>query len=35
MAIMMILDWEGVSAEQYARVNDTMGIHADATCRTV
>jgi heme-degrading monooxygenase HmoA len=30
MAIMMILDWEGVSPEQYARVNDTMGIHSDA-----
>jgi len=30
MAIMMILDWEGVTPEQYARVNDTMGIHSDA-----
>ena len=30
MAIMMILDWAGVSPEQYARVNDTMGIHSDA-----
>ncbi len=30
MPVMMILDWEGVSPEQYARVNDTMGIHSDA-----
>ena len=30
MAIMMILEWEGVSPEQYARVNETMGIHSDA-----
>lgn len=30
MAIMMILEWEGVSSDQYARVNDTMGIHSDA-----
>jgi hypothetical protein len=27
---MMILDWEGVSPDQYARVNDTMGIRSDA-----
>jgi hypothetical protein len=30
MAIMMILEWEGVSPEQYARVNETMGIASDA-----
>ncbi len=30
MAVMMILDWEGVTPEQYAQVNDTMGIHSDA-----
>jgi heme-degrading monooxygenase HmoA len=30
MAVMMILEWEGVSPDQYARVNDTMGIHSDA-----
>jgi hypothetical protein len=30
MAIMMILDWKGVSPEQYAQVNDTMGIHSAA-----
>jgi heme-degrading monooxygenase HmoA len=30
MAIMMILEWEGVSTDQYARVNEAMGIHSDA-----
>jgi hypothetical protein len=30
MAIMMILEWEGVTPDQYARVNDTMGIRGDA-----
>lgn len=30
MAIMMILDWEGVTPEQYAKINDVMGIHSDA-----
>jgi heme-degrading monooxygenase HmoA len=30
MAVMMILEWEGVSPDQYARVNETMGIHSDA-----
>jgi len=30
MAIMMILEWEGVTPEQYAKVNDLMGIHSDA-----
>jgi heme-degrading monooxygenase HmoA len=30
VAIMMILEWEGVSPEQYARVNETMGIASDA-----
>ena len=30
MAVMMILDWEGVTPEQYAQVNDMMGIHSDA-----
>lgn len=30
MAIMMILEWEGVSPEQYAHVNETMGIASDA-----
>jgi hypothetical protein len=30
MAVMMILEWQGVSADDYARLNDTLGIHGDA-----
>lgn len=30
MAIMMILDWKGVTPEQYAKVNEVMGISSDA-----
>ena len=30
MAIMMILEWEGVSPDQYERVNQSMGIVSDA-----
>ena len=30
MAILMILDWPGVTTDDYARVNDLMGIHSDA-----
>lgn len=30
MAILMLLDWQGVTADDYARVNDLMGIHSDA-----
>lgn len=30
MAILMILDWQGVTAEGYERVNEVMGIRSDA-----
>jgi hypothetical protein len=30
MAILMILDWRGVTTEDYDRVNDAAGIHSDA-----
>jgi len=30
MAVLMILEWEGVSVEDYQRVNDAMGIRGDA-----
>lgn len=30
MAILMILEWQGVTADDYERVNDLMGIHSDA-----
>jgi|1186.fasta_scaffold16932_2 heme-degrading monooxygenase HmoA len=29
VAVMMILEWEGVSPEDYAKVNDAMGIRGD------
>jgi hypothetical protein len=30
MAILMILEWQGVTPDDYARVNDLMDIHSDA-----
>ena len=30
MAVLMIIDWEGVSTADYDRVNEAMGIHSDA-----
>jgi quinol monooxygenase YgiN len=30
MAVLMILDWKGVSADDYERVNEAMGIRTDA-----
>ena len=29
MAVLMILDWEGVTTDEYERVNEAMGIHTD------
>jgi len=29
MAVLMILDWEGVTTEDYDRVNEAMGVHTD------
>ena len=30
MAILMILEWQGVTTDDYARVNETIGIHSNA-----
>jgi hypothetical protein len=30
MAVMMIIEWQGVSADDYARLNDRLGIHDDS-----
>ena len=30
MAILMILDWQGATADDYDRLNEVMGIHSDA-----
>src|SRR6476660_8804670 len=30
MAVLMILEWEGVTPEQYKQVNDEMGIRSEA-----
>ena len=34
MAILMILEWQGVTTDDYARVNETIGIHGNADAPT-
>ena len=34
MAVMMILDWEGVTIEQYEQVNQVMGVLSTTARRT-